>query len=53
MVPAQNFSVLGLEVLPAIPRTIDVQEQGTTWVSKIYYQKAAKLFTLQNLTPEP
>jgi len=52
MVPAQNFLVQGSEVLPenpsvlaggpAIPRTIDVQEQGPTWVPKVYYQKAAK-----------
>jgi len=52
MVSAQNFLVQGSEVLPespsvpaggpVIPRTIDVQEQGPTWVPKIYYQKAAK-----------
>jgi len=52
MVPAQNISVQGLEILPenpsvpaggpAILQTIDVQEQGPTWVPKIYYQKAAK-----------
>jgi len=42
MVPAQNFLVQGSEVLPenpsvpaggpAIPRTIDVQEQGPTYL---------------------
>jgi len=52
MVLAQNFSVQGSEVLPenpsvpaggpAIPRTIDVQEEGPTWVPKLCYQKAAK-----------
>jgi len=52
MVPAENFSVQGSEVLPenpsvlaggpAIPWTIDVQEQGPTWVPKLYYQKAEK-----------
>jgi len=52
MIRAQNFLVQGSEVLPentsvlaggpAIPRTIDVQEQRPTWVPKIYYQKATK-----------
>jgi len=63
MVPAQNFSVQGSEVLPenplvpaggpAISQTTDIQEQGPTWVPKIYYRKAAKYFTLQSLTLEP
>jgi len=52
MVLAQTFLVQESEVLPknpsvptggpAIPQTIDVQEQRSTWVPKIYYQKAAK-----------
>jgi len=47
MVCAQNFLVQGSEVFPenplvpaggpAIPRPIDVQEQGPTWVPKICY----------------
>jgi len=52
MVPAQNFLVQGSEVLPenpsvpdggpVFPRTVDVQEQGPTWVPKFCYQKGAK-----------
>jgi len=52
MVLAQNFSVQGSEVLlenlsvpaggPAIPRIIEVQEQGAIWGAKICYWKAAK-----------
>jgi len=52
MVPAHNFLVQASEVLPenpsvlaggpAIPRTIDVEEQGPTSVPKLYYQKVAK-----------
>jgi len=52
MVLAQNTSVQGSEVLPenplvpagrpAIPRIVEVQEQGAIWGAKICYQKAAK-----------
>ena len=52
IVPAQNFFVQLSEILPenasvpaggpVIPGTIDVQEQGSTWVPKLYYQKGAR-----------
>ena len=52
MVPAQNFLVQGSEVLPenpsvpaggpAMPRIVEVQEQGPIWVAKICYWKVAK-----------
>jgi len=52
MVRAQNFLVQGSEALPenpsvlvggpAVPQTIDVQEQRPTWAPKICCQKAAK-----------
>jgi len=52
MILAQNFSAQGSEVLPenpsvpaggpAIPRIVEVQEQGPIWGAKICYRKAAK-----------